>query len=181
LVGALLFSCCPTNVVWFVIAVVVYPIDRHPKRTIANVGKESSKVMPAFADTNPAAAIISEVGTVAIIATLAHAFPYTVQRVTFSPCMPMSSALPTTTRLLPLAKMTPANEAQSAAITAALPYLLAAAIGSNRHDSHEVTKALPGNILEVTHDGLRERQLWRVAGLAQQRYPAAYSAELREG
>jgi hypothetical protein len=167
LIGTLFFHRCPPEVVWFVIAIGIYSVDRLSKGTLADVGKEDGEIMPSLTNGNSATPVVLKVCGIFLVATCMHSLPNIIKGMSFGTAarVPMGSALPTSTGSLALAKMSLDDSTRCSAIAETSPHFLSAAVCADGLNGRELSETQASNFLEVTHGGLRERQLWLVAGM----------------
>jgi len=66
---------CPAAVARLVVAVVVDPVEAAAVGALAHVGEEVGKRMPAFADADPASAVVVPADVARVLAAVEHIPP----------------------------------------------------------------------------------------------------------
>jgi hypothetical protein len=75
---SLLYSCSPTAIGWFVVAVIVDTLNRHAGRTATHVGKKQPVIMPVGTNGNTSCAIVTKSCVSWVLTSLNHRAPSAV-------------------------------------------------------------------------------------------------------
>jgi hypothetical protein len=76
-IAALLFACCPATVIWRILSIIIYSVERMSLGwPVSHIHQEGLKtLLPSLTDYDSTASIVHKIWVIRIIASLAHRFP----------------------------------------------------------------------------------------------------------
>ena len=150
-------------------AIIINAIEREAGRAYSDIGEENCEVVPAFANSDAASAIILPSSMVGIDATLTHVLPNSVERVKLPiPRKAMGELLffAAAGTGIAAAKILPTNNGGSPAVTTAAPSNTPAASRTCGFKSHKFIETLSSDIVSLGHRGLRAKAVVASNGAA---------------
>jgi hypothetical protein len=167
LVPRLLSMRAPVAVAWTVAQIIISSLKRQAARAMSHVGKEVFKQPPSFANLNAASTVVVIARAIAVIATLPHSHPATVNAATstaksvtvlsrtFECCLSLEAPTRTCAVVVQICAL---NSGFDSAVATVAPVMASAAFITMRDSKNDQsTKTVSSDIDKSGHGDLSER------------------------